>query len=479
MKKGFTIFILLLVIIAGSYYGYTKYTEHKNIELMQEALSSNEIYDGIRIDGVDVSGLSKQEAKEKVLNKIQEEIEGKSIIINAEENEYNLELKNLEQKFDIDKAIDEAYNYAREGELVERYNDLQAIKDKGLDISLEKNFEYSYLDKFVSDIAKDIDRDAVNAEFSVNNGKITSTESQEGKKLDAEKLKSDIIGAIESHQESVIASVETIKPEKSHSELEKINGLIGQFSTDISSSSNDRKTNIRISSNAISKKLLLPGESLDFNKTVGKVSTDKGYKNAHVLKDGAYEDGLGGGMCQTSTTLYNALVRAGVKILERHPHSRAANYVPKGQDGAVWYGLKNLRFENSYDFPIYIDSSVTKNKLTFYVYGNTNEKDYDISLSSEIVEVVKSETIEKEDPNLKPGERVVDVQGYDGYRVITNKIVTKNGKVISNKQFTKDYYPKRDTIVRVSSKDKEEAPSEPNESKQDNNNEAVILPWWT
>lgn len=473
MKKGFTIFILLLVILAGSYYGYTKYTEVKKIEEMKEALSSEDIYDGIRVDGVDVSGLTKEAAKEKVINKVQADIEGKSISINVDGKEYNLELKNLEQKLDIDKAIDEAYDYAREGELVDRYNKLQEIKDKGLDINLDKNFEYSYVDQFVQNIAKDTDKDAVNAEFSVQNGKITSTESKEGKKLDTEKLKIDIISAIESRQESVNASVETIKPEKTHSDLEKINGLIGEFTTDISSSSNDRKTNIKISSAAVSKKLLLPGESLDFNNTVGKVSAEKGYRNAHVLKDGAYEDGLGGGMCQTSTTLYNALVRAGVKILERHPHSRAANYVPKGQDGAVWYGSKNLRFKNSYDFPIYIDSNVTNNKLTFYVYGNKNEKDFDISLSSKIVEVIKSETIEKEDDTLKPGERVVEVKGYDGYRVVTNKIVTKNGKVISNKQFTKDYYPKRDTIVRVSNKTSTEAPSETN---QENNNEAVVLP---
>lgn len=473
MKKGVVIFFLLLIILAGGYFGYTKYTEHKRYEEMKETLSSENIYDGIKIDGVDVSGLSKEEAKEKVLNKIEEDLEGKSITVTVEDKEYVLKLKDIEQKLDLDKALDEAYNYARDGELEERYKKLEEIKDIGLDIKLDKNFEYSYVDDFISKTTKETDKEAVNAEFSVNNGRITSTQSQEGKKLNSEKLKSDLLDAIDNHKENVIASVDTIKPEKTHNELEKINGLIGQFSTDISSSSNDRKTNIRISSGTVSKVLLLPGESFDFNKTVGKVTADKGYKNAHVLKDGVYEDGLGGGMCQTSTTLYNALVRAGVKILERHPHSRAANYVPKGQDGAVWYGSKNLRFQNSYDFPIYIDSNVTKNKVTFYVYGDTTKKDYDISLSSSIVEVIKSKTVEKVDPSLKAGERIVDVKGYDGYRVITNKIVTKNGKVISNKQFTKDYYPKRDTVVRVSGLDGEDTSTQ---ADGNSGSDAVILP---
>ncbi len=115
---------------------------------------------------------------------------------------------------------------------------------------------------------------------------------------------------------------------------------------------------------------------------------------------------------------------------------------------------------------------MTKNKVTFYVYGDKTKKDYDISFKSEIVEVIKSETIEKVDPSLKPGERVVDFKGYDGYRVVTNKIITKDGKVISNKQFTKNYYPKRDTIVRVSEKS-----ADIDSSGQDSgNNDAVILP---
>lgn len=472
MKKGLALFIVLILILGGGYFGYTKYTEHKRIEAMEEALKSDKIYENISLDGIDVGGLSKEEAKEKVLSAKASDLEDKNINIAVEDKNYTFELKNLDHKMDIDKALDEAYNYAREGELEERYNKLEALKENPLDITIDKEIDYSHVDEFVSKIASETNSEAVNAEFSVKNGKITSTESKDGKKLDSEKLKNDIIDAINNSKENIIASVETIEPEKKHSELEKINGLIGSFTTDISTSSNERKTNIRVSSNTVSKKLLLPGESFNFNNAIGDVSTAKGYKNAHVLKGGEYEDGLGGGMCQTSTTLYNALIRAGVKIIERHPHSRAASYVPKGQDCAVWRGTKNLRFKNDFDFPIYIDSSVTNNKVTFYVYGDKSKKDYDISFKSEIVEVIKSETVEKVDPSLKPGERVVDFKGYDGYRVVTNKIVTKDGKVISNKQFTKNYYPKRDTIVRVSDKSGDTDGS----SQDSGDNEAVILP---
>ena len=472
MKKGLAIFIVLILILGGGYFGYTKYTAGKRIEAMEEALKGDDIYTGITIDGIDVGGLSKEEAKDKILAAKADELEGKNININVEDKNYTFELKSLDHKMDVDKAINEAYEYAREGELEERYNKLEALKENPLNVVIDKEIDYSHVDDFVAKIASEIDTEAVNAEFSVNNGKITSTESKDGKKLDREKLKNDILDAINNSTETITASVETIEPEKKHSDLERINGLIGSFTTDISTSSNERKTNIRVSSKSVSKKLLLPGESFNFNNAIGEVTTAKGYKNAHVLKGGEYEDGLGGGMCQTSTTLYNALIRVGVKIIERHPHSRAAAYVPKGQDCAVWRGTKNLRFKNDFDFPIYIDSNVTKNKVTFYVYGDKSKKDYDISFKSDIVEVIKSETIEKVDPALKPGERIVDFKGYDGYRVVTNKIITKDGKVISNKQFTKNYYPKRDTIVRVSDKSGDTDGS----SQDSGNNDAVILP---
>lgn len=214
MKKGLAIFIVLILILGGGYFGYTKYKELKRIEAMEEALKGDNIYSGITIDGIDVGGLSKEDAKEKILTAKASELEGKNINVAVEDKNYNFELKNLDHKMDVDKAVNEAYDYAREGELEERYNKFETLKENPLNINIDKEIDYSHVDEFVSKIASETNSDAVNAEFSVNKGKITSTESKEGKKLNSEKLKNDIIDAINNSKETVTASVETIEPEK-------------------------------------------------------------------------------------------------------------------------------------------------------------------------------------------------------------------------------------------------------------------------
>ena len=196
MKKGLAIFIVLILILGGGYFGYTKYKELKRTEAMEEALKGDNIYSGITIDGIDVGGLSKEDAKEKILTAKASELEGKNINVTVEDKNYNFELKNLDHKMDVDKAVNEAYDYAREGELEERYNKFEALKENPLNINIDKEIDYSHVDEFVSKIASETNSDAVNAEFSVNNGQITSTESKEGKKLNSEKLKNDIIDAI-------------------------------------------------------------------------------------------------------------------------------------------------------------------------------------------------------------------------------------------------------------------------------------------
>lgn len=469
MKKAI-IFLLFIAVVVGAVFGYEMYKKEERMKLMRSTLDKNIIYDGIKIDGIDVSGLSEKEALNKLEEEKSKESLSKNIKIDVDKKVYNLNFKDLKESYDFESAVKEAYNYAKEGELEKRYDEYMKLSNSPLDIKLKRTLDKSVVDDIINKIAKQNDKEVVEAKFSVKDGKVTSSQSQDGKFVNKEKLKKDILAAVDSGQGEVKAEIKTVEPKKKTSALESINGLIGEFTTDISTSSPERKTNIRVSSSTVSGVLLMPGEEFNFNSAIGRVTAAKGYKNAHVLRDGEYEDGLGGGMCQTSTTLYNALVRAGVSIKERHPHSRPASYVPKGMDGAVWAGSKNLIYKNNYDFPIYIDSKVTNSKVTFYVYGDTNKKKDHIKLESQVVEVIKSQTVEKEDKNLKPGEKRVEQKGYNGFRVVTYKIVSRNGEVISKNVFTKDYYPKRDSIVAVGPKTEDAVKDEGNISNTNNEN---------
>jgi len=149
-----------------------------------------------------------------------------------------------------------------------------------------------------------------------------------------------------------------------------VNKLIGQYSTYFDSSQVNRTENVRLAAKALDGKQLAPGERFSFNESVGERTAEAGYKEAMVIEGDAYTPGLGGGICQVSSTLYNAVILAHLEVLERHPHSLPVAYVPLGQDATVSYGILDFRFRNNTDAYLLIHSSIEENTLTFQL----NEK---------------------------------------------------------------------------------------------------------
>ncbi len=170
---------------------------------------------------------------------------------------------------------------------------------------------------------------------------------------------------------------------------------------------------------------------------------------APVIIAGDLTPGIGGGVCQTSTTLYNALLLADMKILERSPHSIAPAYVPKGQDAAVATGYLDLVFRNDYDFPVYTLSKVVGDRLYFYIYGDTRKKNYTVKIEPEILEKIDYNITETLDETVAPGERKLVQDGRTGYKVKTYKTIIRDGKIINKTPITSDYYRERNYIYKV------------------------------
>lgn len=193
----------------------------------------------------------------------------------------------------------------------------------------------------------------------------------------------------------------------------------------------------------------MPGESMSFNETTGPRAKKFGYKEASVIIAGEYTPDVGGGVCQTSTTLYNALLLADVTILERSPHSIPAKYVKFGQDAAVAFGFLDLKFRNDFDYPIYFDSKIVGDRIYFYVYGDRQSKDYTVKIDSEIVETIHAKEETVLDKTLEPGSKVLVQEGRTGYKVNTYKSIIKNGKTVSRDLISKDFYRPRNFIYRI------------------------------
>lgn len=205
-----------------------------------------------------------------------------------------------------------------------------------------------------------------------------------GYKLDSQKLEQDIktrLDNIEQEQNLVVqANLNKVNPKVKESDLKSIKTIISSFTTNFKTSNENRSTNIAVASNTISGKLLMPGDTFSFNDVVGERSVDRGYKMSKGIVNGKLVDDIGGGVCQVSTTLYNAVLRANIPSEERYHHSLPSSYIGLGMDATVAYGLLDYKFKNTLQYPIYIESVIQNKNITFNIYSNSslNDKKYDV-----------------------------------------------------------------------------------------------------
>ncbi|HLR35992.1 MAG TPA: VanW family protein [Tissierellales bacterium] len=439
-KKSRKILYLVLVVIA-ILFGVAYYS-------IYSVLNVETIYEGIKVEEFDLSNKTKEDAIKLIESKREEELEGKEMKLNYRDKVYSIGLKDLGFKYDYSKAVDEAYNIGRQGTFINKLKIISNTKKEGKTFKLESSYDKKLIDKHVEEIKKDINLKSKNAVFNFNGGNFQVTEEVLGREVDEKTLKTAIEDNIYILKDIEIP-VNIIEPKVKKELLGRVNGVIGEFSTSLGNSSKDRKENIRISSKSVSGKLLLPNETVSFNELTGPRNVKNGYKEASIIVKGEFIPGLGGGVCQTSTTLYNALLLANMTIVERGHHSIPVKYVDLGHDATVSYGHIDLRFKNDFDFPVYITMEVSNNKVYARVYGDKNSKDYQVKITSEVVEKVKPKTEKIKDNSLKPGAKEVVQQGREGYKVNTYKQIIKNGKIVETKQITSDYYKPSNYIYKV------------------------------
>ena len=224
---------------------------------------------------------------------------------------------------------------------------------------------------------------------------------------------------------------------------------ISKFSTKYDASNINRSTNLEIAARKINGKVLMPGEVFSFNTVVGKRTIEEGYKDAKIYADGGVVDGLAGGICQISSTLYNAVLFANLEIVERKNHSYPASYIQVGRDATVVYGTKDFQFRNSRSYPIKLEASVKNGVAEFIIYGVQEAEEYEIKILPVTTGTIPYGTTYVQDPSLAPGQQVVSQSGHLGYRVTTYIEKRLNGEVVSKDILSNDTYSPMQTIIRV------------------------------
>lgn len=240
-------------------------------------------------------------------------------------------------------------------------------------------------------------------------------------------------------------------PEKTTNQIgtEAFPDLLASFSTKYDASNKNRSTNLKLAAGKINGTILLPGEEFSYNKVVGERTIEAGYKEAHVFSGGKVTDGLGGGICQISTTLYNAALYANLEITERRNHNLPAGYVKNGLDATVVYGSIDFKFVNSRTYPIKIVAEVKNGVAKMDIYGVKEEVEYQVKLEPVVLSYTPYQTEYITDTSLASGQKVVKQNGSNGCKTVTYKYLLLNGNIISKTEISRDTYKSISKIVRV------------------------------
>lgn len=468
------VFISFIVIFFILFLGITLYIS-----------SSDKIITGIYIKGVEVAGLTKKQAIEKVTNEFNNVLPNNLTVVHGE-YETQLNLDDLGANLNIEEAVNRAYNIGRDSNIFKNMGtiikNLVAVSDLELNVTVNTEQCTSIL----NDISTKLPDTVVQSSYYVEGNKLIITRGKSGNVVDVtpsiENIKNKIqdLSYASSKIELVTVSKDpdAIDIDKIHNEIykEPVNAyyttnpyvvyphengvdfnisvdeakamlnevkdeyeiplkytapsvttnmigteafpdLLAKFSTNYNARDTDRTTNLRLAAEKINGTVLMPGETFSYNTVVGERTIAAGYKEAAMYQNGEVVDGLGGGICQISTTLYNAVLYSNLEIVERRNHQFVPSYSKAGRDATVVYGSIDFKFKNTRNYPVKILCTVSGGVAKCEIYGLKENPDYDVEITSRVTETtatsIKSETY---------------------------KTVRQNGQVISSERINKDTY---------------------------------------
>ncbi len=480
-RKVLFIFSILLIFIVLALFTFCAIFSITQIK-------DNKMKKGVHIAGINVSGLTKQRAKETIENLYNTNLND-SVFLKYKNYTYCITIEQIDARFDIDAAIDKAYNIGREGNFIQ--NDLKVLDlmmHPNANVEINLNYNENNLINCLKDISSKLPDQVIQSSYYIDGSDLIITSGKVGAKVDIESMSKLILEAITtaSYKDTyyqILTHSEYPNPidvDKIHSEIYKVakdayfttnprmvyaevKGVdfedsvedvkkliakekkdeyeiplhitkpkvttedlgeeafpnrLSSFSTNYVTSNTNRTTNLRLAAKKINGTVIMPGETFSYNKVVGERSIEAGYKEAAMYTNGEVSSGVGGGICQITSTLYNAVLFANLEIVQRQNHTLVPSYVKGGRDATVVYGSIDFKFKNNRDYPIKLRASVSGGVATISVYGLKTENDKRVEISS---------------------ERIKNRGGYSTYNAYIYKY-DKNGKLVEKRKLSTDTY---------------------------------------
>jgi len=445
MKKGIRYIILCLVtmIVIGTSVSHA------------EAAESNVIEEGVFLGDIDLSGLTVEEAKSKVNNYLAD-LKNVTITLTAVGGNTITETAgSLGVDWKQDRLIEEAAALGKQGNILTRYKELQRLKHENKVYDIELAVDESALRKEIQSKSEAFNIEAEDAHLSRANGSFVIEGGKTGEIVNVDesvKYVSNFLKNEWNGSDTQIALViDTSKPKGDAESLAMVKDVLGTFTTKYTNSGADRCKNVSTGCSHINGTTLFPGEEFSAYNAVKPFSEENGYALAGSYLNGQVVESFGGGICQVSTTLYNAVLLSELQVVERHNHSMVVNYVPASQDAAIAESAgKDFRFINNTEYPIYIEGYTRDKTITFTIYGvETRDPGHKVSYESETIK----ETVPDQDTivadSSQPVGYIKSQSVHIGIDAKLWKIVTENGKEVSREVINSSSYkpvPKTVTV---------------------------------
>lgn len=375
-RKSIIVFAIigLLLVVSGILY----YAIDKKIDSY-----ANKIYPGVTVNGVDVGNKTKGEAKGLIEVELLEQVKDKTIKLVAREKSIVIEYDKINPEYKIDAALDKALAVGKSEKIFKKFVYItKGIKEN---IKVEFGYDKKIVDDYISNLNEEVTIPAKNATLDIDNGEIKIISAKNGLELDVEKLKTILDEKINCDinimDDVIEVPVREQLPKVTDELISEIDGKLSTSTTSFNNGDWGRTQNLKVATGYISGTVLMPGETFSYNDTVGERRTDRGFKPGAAFSGDEVVQTIGGGVCQISTTLYQAIMKAGIPSVERTNHSMKVTYAAPSEDSTVAWGYLDYKFKNIYDSPIYIEGVMGVNTVTFNIYGDKSEmgnKTYDL-----------------------------------------------------------------------------------------------------
>lgn len=452
----FSLLCLMGYFISSLYQAYRPFRQKAAI------VGQNTFAQGVLVDNVHIGGMSRAQAAEALKSSaaaggglwLTVQVDGQTWVITPDE---------LPLERNIQSVLDTAYAVGRQGSVETiassvtpfeyRYAYLYHTVTAPVNLYTDVTYSGEKLWELVRVIENRVNREAVDAQvatFDFSTRAFTFTQDQQGARLDAEALYRSIAAELDrkNYTGTVTASTQPIMPKVTKAELMSSFSLISTYTTQTTSDAN-RNNNISLAAAAVNGTAVMPGETFSFNRATGQRTLEKGYLPAAAIAGGATVDEVGGGVCQVSSTLFNAAAMADMTILARSPHTWPSNYVEKGRDATVNWPNLDFSFRNDKAAPIFIVAWYRQRQCTVEIYGAALGPGVSIDLTTQLTAVYDppAEPIYENNPLLEPGSTQEKKKARTGYVVETYKIYRQNGAETRREWLCTSNYPMIQQVI--------------------------------